>query len=103
MPPFVLQHPLVGDAAVEALGGENAEFRFRHVEPTPVFWCVVPLEPFDEPAGFGGGKGFVERSWLVRVQVVLDEHDFTKKSRNEGRRPSGRLTSMCQQHIQASL
>jgi hypothetical protein len=38
----------------------------------------VPLEPFDEPSGFGWGKGFVQRCWLVRVQVVLDEHDFRR-------------------------
>jgi hypothetical protein len=24
------------------------------------FWGVVPLEPFDEAAGFSGGKGLVE-------------------------------------------
>ena len=56
--------------------GENTEFRFRHVQPTSVFWSVMPLEPFDEPAGFGGRKGFVQRCRLVCVQVVLDEHDF---------------------------
>ena len=73
---FDVEGLLVGDAAVEALGGENTEFKFRHVQPTPVLWCVVPLEPFDEPAGFGGRKGFVQRCWLVRVQVILDENDF---------------------------
>ena len=53
---FLVQDLLVGDAAVETLGGQNAEFGFRHVQPTAVFWCVVPLEPFDEPTCLGGGE-----------------------------------------------
>ena len=73
-----LQHLLIGDAAIEALGGENSEFGFRHVQPTPMFGCVVPLEPFNEAAGFGRRKGLVKRRWLVRVQVVLDEHNFRR-------------------------
>ena len=38
----------------------------------------MPLEPFDEAACIGGGKGFIKRRWLVRVQVVLDEHNFLR-------------------------
>ena len=34
---------LVGDAAVQTLGSENAEFGFGHVEPTAVLGRVVPL------------------------------------------------------------
>ena len=57
---FVDQGLFVGDAAVEALGGQDAEFGFCQVEPTAVLWRVVPLEALDQPSGFGGGKGFVE-------------------------------------------
>ena len=32
----------------------------RQIEPTAVFWSVVPFEAFDQPPGFGGRKGFVE-------------------------------------------
>ena len=42
----------VGDAAVEALGGENAEFGFRQIEPTAVLWGVVPFEALDQVPGF---------------------------------------------------
>ena len=59
-----LQHLLIGDAAVEALGGENRAFGFRQIQPTPVFGCVVPREPFNKAAGFGGGKGVVKRAGL---------------------------------------
>ena len=51
---------LVGDAAVEALGRQDAEFRLRQVEPTAVLWSVVPFEALDQPPGFSGRKGFVE-------------------------------------------
>ena len=52
---------LVGDAAVQTLGRENAELGFGHVEPAAVLGRVVPFETLDEPARLGGGKGFVER------------------------------------------
>jgi hypothetical protein len=51
---------LVGDAAVQALGHENAEFGFGHVEPATVLGRVMPFEALDEPAGFRSGEGFVE-------------------------------------------
>jgi hypothetical protein len=53
---FIGEGLFVRDAAVEALGRQDAEFGLRQIEPTAVLWCVVPLEPFDQPACFGGGK-----------------------------------------------
>ena len=58
---FVDEGLFVRDAAIEALGRKDAEFGFRHIEPTAVLWRVVPFEPFDQPPCFGGGKSFVER------------------------------------------
>ena len=37
---------------------------------------VVPLEALDQPAGLGRGKGLVQRSLGVGVQIVLDEDDL---------------------------
>src|SRR5208282_2035888 len=54
------QGQLVGDTPIETLTRQHTEFGFSHVQPTAVLWCVVPLEPLDEPACLGGGKGFVE-------------------------------------------
>ena len=65
----------VGDAPVEALRGEDAEFGFGQVEPGAMFGRVVPFEAFDQTPGLGGGKGFVERSSGVSVEIVLDEDD----------------------------
>src|SRR6266705_6903154 len=48
----------VGNAAVEALGGEDAQFRLRQIEPTAVFWGIAPFEAFDQPPGFGGRASF---------------------------------------------
>jgi hypothetical protein len=40
---FADQGLFVGDAAVQALGRENAEFGFGDVEPTAVLRRVMPL------------------------------------------------------------
>jgi hypothetical protein len=52
---------LIGNAAVQALAGQNAEFGFGHVEPTSMFGPVVPFEPFDQAACLFGWEGRVER------------------------------------------
>ena len=68
---FVLEDLFVGDAAVETLGGEDAEFGLGEVEPRAMLWGVVPFEALDEPSGFGGREGLVERRLAVDVEVVL--------------------------------
>ena len=40
---FVGEDLLVGDAAIQTLRREHAEFGFGHVEPTAVLGRVVPL------------------------------------------------------------
>lgn len=52
---FFVEGLLVGDAAAQALPGQNGEFGFGHVEPASVLGRVMPFEPFDEAARFGGG------------------------------------------------
>jgi hypothetical protein len=46
---FVGEDLLVGDAAIQTLRRERAEFGLGHVEPTAVLGRVVPLEALDEP------------------------------------------------------
>ena len=58
---FVDEGLFVGDAAVETLRGEDAEFGFGQIEPAAVLGRVVPFEALDQPSGFGGRKGLVER------------------------------------------
>ena len=57
---FVDECLFVGDAAVEALGRQDAEFGLRQIEPTAMLWSVVPFEALNQPSGFGGRKSFVE-------------------------------------------
>src|SRR3981081_1679037 len=52
---------LVGDAAVQTLGRENAELGFGHIETAAVLRRVMPFEALDEPAGPRSGEGFVEQ------------------------------------------
>ena len=46
----------VGDAPVEALRGEDAEFGFGQVQPGTVFRRVMPFEALDECLASGAGK-----------------------------------------------
>ncbi len=72
---LVSEDLLIGDAAVEALGRQDAEFQLRQIEPAAVLWRVMPFEPLDQPPGFGGREGLVERSFAVGAEVVLDQND----------------------------
>ena len=40
-----------------------------------MLWRVMPFEALDQPPGFGGWKGFVERGLAVDVEIVLDQDD----------------------------
>src|SRR5271169_172905 len=75
---FVGEDLLVGDAAIQTLRREHAEFGFGHVEPTAVLGRVVPFEALDEPARLSGGEGFVERGGLVGVEIVLHQQDLRR-------------------------
>ena len=68
---FVGEDLLVGDAAIQTLRREHAEFGFGHVEPTAVLGRVVLFETLDDPACLGGGEGFVERGGVVRIDIAL--------------------------------
>ncbi len=57
---FLNEVLLVGDAPIETLTGQKAEFGFSHIEPTAVLWRVVPLEPFDQTARVLRGKRLIE-------------------------------------------
>ena len=72
---FLDQRLLVGDAAVEALRGQDAEFGFGEIKPTAVLGGVVPFEALDEAASLDGRERFVKRGLAVDVEIILDEHD----------------------------
>src|SRR6266403_1847649 len=72
---FVDEDLFVGNAAIEALGRQDAEFRLGQIEPAAVFWSVVPFEALDQAPGFDGRKGFVECSLAVDAEIVLDQND----------------------------
>jgi hypothetical protein len=57
---FVDEGLFVGNAAVEALGRQDAEFGLRQIEPAAVLWRVVPFEALDQAPGFDSRKGLVQ-------------------------------------------
>ena len=75
---FVGEDLLVGDAAIQTLRREHAEFGFGHVEPTAVLRRVMPFEALDDPTRFGGGESFVKRGRLVGVEIILHQHDLCR-------------------------
>jgi hypothetical protein len=58
---------LVGDAAVEALRGQDAEFGFGEIKPTAVLGGVVSFETFDRAASFDGRERWA--GWRYREQA----------------------------------
>jgi hypothetical protein len=50
----------VGNAAVEALGRDDAEFGFGQIKPTAVLGRVVPFESLDQASGFGRRESLVK-------------------------------------------
>jgi hypothetical protein len=65
---------LVWNAAVEALGGRNAEFGFGQIGPTSVLGRIMAVAPLDQPPGLGGRER-LERSLAMNVEIILDEDD----------------------------
>ena len=73
---FPGQGRFIGDSAIEALGGEDAEFRFGHVEPASMLGSVMPFEALREAARFRGWEGGIEGGRRVRAQIVLDQYNL---------------------------
>jgi len=57
---FVDAGLFVGDAAVEALRGEDAEFGFRQIGPTAMLRRLMPFEALDQPSRLGRREGLVK-------------------------------------------
>lgn len=60
----------VGDTAVQTLLGEDAEFPLSDIEPTPVLGGVANFQALRQTPGDLQGKVFIERTWLVGVEVI---------------------------------
>src|SRR6516164_269094 len=50
----------VFDASVEALGDQNRQLGFGHVQPASMFGRVVPFETLNQAACLSGRKRFIE-------------------------------------------
>ncbi len=69
---------LIGDASIQALRSQDGQLGFGEIEPRAVRGRVMPLEPLDQSAGFLWRKCFVKRRRLVCVEIVLNQHDFSR-------------------------
>src|SRR5574341_930124 len=66
----------ISNATVKTLSTQHTQLNFSHIEPTAVLGRVVKLQFPQYPSGFCWLKCFVQRCWLVHVQVVQDYSDY---------------------------
>ena len=72
-PGFTGERVGITDAPIPTFPAEHAQFQFGHVEPTAMLGRVVKLQAFENAAGFGRRKGFVQGRRPMGVQVVQDD------------------------------
>jgi len=75
-PDFSFQFRFRGHAPMQALTGNGREFDLLHVEPRGFLRRVIKLEALRERKGFFRRERLVQRTQVVRVQVVLHRPDF---------------------------
>src|SRR5262245_16422504 len=75
---FVLEGGFVWNAPVQTLPDQNTQLDFRHIQPTAVLGGVVELQLLGQPPRFLRGKGFIERGWLMGVEIVQDDPDHLR-------------------------
>ena len=66
---------LAGDAPIQTLTTQNADFDLDHVQPACMFGNIVELEPSQHASRLVGGKGLVERTGGMGRQIVEDDPD----------------------------
>src|ERR671918_473189 len=65
----------VRDAPVQTLPAEHAQLHLGHVQPTTMLGGVVELQALENPPSLGRGKGLIQGSRAMGVQVVQDYPD----------------------------
>jgi len=64
------------DPARQTLADHHIQFDFGNIEPTAMLGCVDELEAIPERLGLIGRKRLVQRSGVVRVQIVHHQCDL---------------------------
>ena len=75
---FASERGTVWQAAIEALAIEDADFDFRHIQPTGVLWRVVKDDASQEFVGGADAKHLLEAFAEMRVQVVEYQVNATR-------------------------
>ena len=70
---LLLDGRAIGKSSFQALAGKHRQFNLDHIEPAPMFRCVVELQPLHETPGLRRGKDFVEGRRGMGIEVV--QHD----------------------------
>ena len=58
---FLLQYFLAGNPAIQALPRQHPQFCLRYIQPTPVLWRVVYLQPLGDAQRLRRLEGLVQR------------------------------------------
>jgi hypothetical protein len=70
-----LQSLHISDPAPQTITLKYAQFDFGHFKPTGVFRRVSKAQLSSDAAGLLWGKGLIQRSQAVGVQIVLDQFE----------------------------
>ena len=65
-----------GDATVEALALEGAEFDFGNIEPTAMFGCVMDFKTLSQSPGLWRWESVVKRADGMDIEIVHDQANF---------------------------
>src|SRR5574341_2037066 len=71
---LTLECRFVRDMSAE-FAHEDTELNFSHVKPASVLGGVMENQASQDTIGLGGGKGLVQRSGLMSIQIVHDHID----------------------------
>src|SRR5450631_25828 len=74
---------LVADSSVQALASEHRDLDFSHVQPATVLWRVVEDDPAQQLRGFAHAKNLDEALAEVRVEVVNDQMNSSRRAIND--------------------
>ena len=79
---FTGQRFRVADALCQTLPRQHGQFDLGHVQPAGVFWRVMPFQALGDPPSLLGGKAFVKRPEVVRIQVIGHQRGLRPQPNN---------------------
>lgn len=75
---FPLKFLDCGDSSVQTPLGESGELDFGYIQPGDMLGRMMQFESFPYPACFSWLKSFIQRRYVVGIQVIANKDDFLR-------------------------